>query len=209
MPSLVKLVEWAQQVLPLGGWGLFVAAFLDSSFLPLPNVVDLWVISLCVVHPSRMLWYASMATLGSLAGCCLLYLVVRKGEEIFWKGNPRYSRLGHVQAWVEKYGALAMVTAALLPPPSPFKLFVIAAGLMKYRLDKFLLALLIGRSIRYGLEGILAVRYGRQTWEWIVKNGPLVSGSVVLAMVIALVVWRVRRKASGLEARPSTPPHLK
>ena len=84
MSFLAKLAKWVASVLlPLGGKGLFVAAALDSSFIPLPEGVDLWLISLSVLQPARMPYYVIFATLGSLLGCCALYVVARWSDETF------------------------------------------------------------------------------------------------------------------------------
>ncbi len=200
MSFLKKFGEWAQTVLlPLGGWGLFTAAVLDSSFLSLPNIVDLWVISLSVLNPSRMPFYVFAATTGSLIGCLALYFVTRKGEEILRRKNPNYSGLPRVRRWVEKYGALAIIIASVLPPPTPFKLFVIAAGLAKYPLERFVLALLVGRGARYFVEGWLGVRYGRQVWDWFISSGPAFAGAVALAIILILLTRRLQRKAPPAE----------
>ena len=200
MSFLEKFAEWAQTVLlPLGGWGVFAAAVLDSSFLSLPNVVDLWVISLSVLNPARMVFYALAATIGSVTGCLALYFVTRKGEEILRRKNPDYSGLPRVRRWVEKYGALALLVASVLPPPTPFKLFVIAAGLARYRLERFVLVLFVGRGARYTVEGYLGVRYGRQVWDWFINSGPAVVGAVVVAIVLIILTRRLQRKATPAE----------
>lgn len=200
MSFLKQFAEWAQAVLlPLGGWGLFAAAILDSSFLALPGGMDLWMISLSALRPSRMPFYVLVATVGSIIGCSALYFVARKGETIFSEKNPKYSGLPRVRRWVERYGSLALIVAALLPPPAPFKLFVIAAGLMKHRFAGFVLALLIGRSTRYLVEGLLAVRYGRRVWEMFANSGPAVIGAVVVAIVLILLTRRLQRKAPPAE----------
>ena len=197
---LGRLAEWAQKVLlPLGGWGLFAAAVLDSSFLALPGGMDLWMISLSALRPSRMPFYVLVATVGSVIGCSALYFAARKGEALFSEKNPKYSGLPRVRRWVERYGSPALIVAAILPPPAPFKLFVIAAGLMKQRFAGFVLALLIGRSARYLLEGLLAVRYGQQAWEWLENSGPAVIGAVGVAIVLIFLARRFQRKAPPAE----------
>ncbi len=194
---LAKLAAWAGRILlPLGGKGLFLAAALDSSFLPLPEGVDLWLISLAMRQPSRMPYYVAVSTLGSLLGCCALYVVARRGEEIYLEGNPKYSGLPRVQRWVEKYETLALLVGAILPPPTPFKLVVIAAGLMKCRFDRLVLGLVIGRAIRYAGEGLLAVHYGHRAWSWLLRAGPHAVGLVAIVILLAVLVHRLRRKAS-------------
>jgi len=182
---VAKLAAWVAKILlPLGGRGLFVAAVLDSSFIPLPEGVDLWLITLSVWQPARMPYFIICSTLGSLIGCSLLYFAVRWSEETFVENNPKYKGLPRVQRLVEKYEFLALLVGAILPPPTPFKLVVIAAGLVKGRFENFILALTIGRSIRYAGEAILAVRYGRRVWSSLLHIGPAIFGLIAAAIVV-------------------------
>ena len=199
LPFLAKLAAGAQKVLlPLGGWGLFAAAILDSSFLSLAGGVDLWLIALCVIHPSRMPLYAGAALLGSLIGCFTLYFAARKGEEALLERNRSTARFVHVRQLVEKYGASALFLASILPPPTPFKLCVLAAGLLYLRYGKFLLALGFGRALRYYAEGLLAVRYGHQVWEWMLRSGPVVIVVLLAAAGLVLLSRALRRKAAAV-----------
>jgi membrane protein YqaA with SNARE-associated domain len=189
---VAKLAAWAAKVLlPLGGQGLFVAAALDSSFIPLPEGVDLWLITLSVLQPHRMPYYIALSTLGSLLGCCVLYFVARWSEETFVESNPKYNGLPRIQRWVEKYEFRALLVGSILPPPMPFKLVVVAAGLVKGRFEKFLIALVIGRSLRYAGEGLLAVHYGSRVWSSLLHIGPIIFGSLIIA---TLVFYLVRRR---------------
>jgi membrane protein YqaA with SNARE-associated domain len=195
---ITKLAAWAAKILlPLGGQGLFVAAVLDSAFIPLPEGVDLWLISLSMLRPERMPYYILLATLGSVLGCCILYFLVRWGEEKFVEHNPKYAALPRIRRWVEKYEFLALLVGAILPPPTPFKLVVIAAGLVKGRFEKFVMAVILGRTIRYAGEAILAVRYGKRAWGWLLHAGPWVFGAAIL---MALAVYFVRRSRTDAAA---------
>ena len=202
MLFVTKLAAWVARILlPLGGQGLFVAATLDSSFIPLPEGVDLWLISLSVMRPERMPYYILVATLGSVLGCSILYFLVRWGEEKFVENNPKYAGLPRVRRWVEKYEFLALLVGAILPPPMPFKLVVIAAGLVKGRFEKFAVALILGRTIRYAGEAILAVRYGKRAWRWLLHAGPYVFLAVILLGVVAYIIKR--SSANPAEEKPS------
>jgi membrane protein YqaA with SNARE-associated domain len=195
-----KFATWAAKVLlPLGGQGLFLAAVLDSSFIPLPEGVDLWLITLSVMQPHKMPYYSFVAIAGSVIGCCVLYFVARWSEETFER-NPKYKGLPRVRRWVDKYEFLAVLGGSILPPPMPFKLVVLASGLAKGRFDKFLFALVIGRTVRYVGEGILAVRYGNKLWPAVLKNGPIVFG-VTVALII--VVFLIRRSKKVTEPEPT------
>ena len=197
MLFLDQLAAWAQRVLlPLGAGGLFAASVLDSSFVPFPSGVDLWFISLSALYPSRMPFYVLVTAAGSVLGCSVLYFLGRKGEEALWERKHKDGTASRVRQWVEKYGSLSLFVAALLPPPTPFKLFVLTAGLLKLRYGKFVLALLLGRLLRYFLEGLLAVRYGRQVWEWLVRSGPLAFAILLAALVLLLLANLLRHKAT-------------
>ena len=196
MLFLSKLAGWVEQVLlPLGIWGLAAAAVLDSSFVPFPSGVDLWMITLAVRNPDQAPWYVLVATVGSVAGASILYFAVRKGEEAFLGKRVPAEKIARVRRKIERTGSWAIVIAALLPPPAPFKLFILAAGLLQFPWMRFAVALLIGRAIRYSLEGYLAVRYGRQAWEMLVRLGPWSLGVALIAAVLVILVLKFRRRA--------------
>ena len=145
---MAGFVEWIKAfAVSLGGPGLFIIAFLDSSFLSFPEVNDLLIIWLTTQHKERMVYYALMTTLGSVAGCLALYTVARKGGEAFLRKrfNPHY--LERAMATFRRYGLLAILIPSMLPPPMPFKIFVLAAGVAKVRPLDFILAIAIGRGL--------------------------------------------------------------
>ncbi|PYU10169.1 MAG: hypothetical protein DMG29_18020, partial [Acidobacteria bacterium] len=147
--NLDKLPHWLQPlVVSLGGLGLFVVAFLDSSVLSFPVINDLLVIQLSIWSPARMPYYALMATLGSVGGCVLLYFLARKGGEAMFR-RLAGARAESIRAWVGRNGFTSVLATALLPPPTPFKIFVVAAGVFQVRLWSFTLALVIARGFRY------------------------------------------------------------
>ena len=169
-----------------GGLGLFVLAFLDSTFLPFPTVNDLLLIALSIQHPARMPYYAAMVTLGSLAGCLVLFTIARKGGEMVFGSRAGPHAVG-VRRWMKRNGFLSVAVAALLPPPAPFKLFVFAAGALGMPLRVFLLALAVARSVRFFGEGYLAVRYGAQATAYLAEHKLALAGaSIALAVGVYL-----------------------
>lgn len=191
---LSAIQQWAAE---LGGVGLFVIAALDSSFLSFPQINDLLVIYLSTKYPGRMPYYAGMTTLGSVAGCFLLYGVARKGGEVFLRKRFSAARVDRGMALYQRFGLLAVLVPSLLPPPTPFKLFVLLAGAASVSSWRFALAIVVGRGIRYFGQGYLAVRYGEQAVEIVKQNGAMVGvGLAVLALVIGLgaVYWRRSRR---------------
>src|SRR5258708_39286688 len=127
----MSLGGWKQKIVGfaggLGAPGLFLISFLDSSVRTFPVINDLLLIELSIQHPARMALYAFMAALGSVLGCVLLYFIARKGGEALF--HQKAGKHAHaIRHWVEQNGFVGMLIAALLPPPTPFKIFVFAAG---------------------------------------------------------------------------------
>ena len=144
----------------LGGPGLFIIGFLDSSFLSFPELNDLLLVGMVMKHPHLLIYYALMATLGSVAGCLAIFLVARKGGQAF---VTKRFKARHVEAgtrMMQKYGLLMIMVPALLPPPAPFKIFVLLAGVAGIPVWQFVIAVAVARGIRYFGEGLLAMWYG-------------------------------------------------
>jgi membrane protein YqaA with SNARE-associated domain len=193
---MADLVAWIKDfAITLGGPGLFLIAFLDSSFLSFPEVNDLLIIWLTTQHEERMLYYALMTTLGSIAGCLALYFVARKGGEAFLRKrfSPHY--LERAMSVFRRYGLLAILVPSILPPPMPFKVFVLAAGVARVRALDFVLAIAIGRGLRYFGEGLLAVYYGDEAAEFLQQNAQAVALTVGVAALVGgfgWILWRRR-----------------
>lgn len=191
---MTRLLAWVQSVaLTIGGPGLFIIAFLDSSFLSFPEVVDLIIATAAIQDSSVMVYYAAMATAGSLLGCLALYSVGRRGGQAVLRSRFGTRRLQRATALFHRYGIWAIVIPALLPPPAPFKLFVLLGGVAGVRPLRFAMAVLIGRSIRYFGIGILAIWYGRQTLEFVHRHGRPVA-IVFLVLVVAGIAWFLMRR---------------
>jgi membrane protein YqaA with SNARE-associated domain len=195
-----RVVEWIMGfALVLGGPGLFLIAFLDSSFLSFPEVVDLLMMGMVTRHKDRMLLYALAPTLGSLGGCLVLYFLARKGGEAFLRKRFHERHVDRALSVFQKYGLLAVAVPSILPPPMPFKPFVLAAGVAGVRPFDFIVAVLIGRSIRYFGEALLAVWYGDRAVAFLQANARpvgVVFGIVVLAIAVGWTIWRRRRQAA-------------
>jgi membrane protein YqaA with SNARE-associated domain len=198
-----RVVDWVKGfALSLGGPGLFVIAFLDSSFLSFPEVCDLLIVWLTLQHPHRMLYYALMTTLGSVAGCCALYYLGRKGGEAFFRRRFKRSHVDRAMRIFRKYGMLAILVPSLLPPPMPFKIFVLSAGVAKVRLTHFLIAAFIGRGLRYFGEGFLALWYGEAAIEFLRANARQVGLVLGIAVLAGGMLWLwFRRRREGGAAR--------
>ncbi len=190
---LVQIIEpIAQQ---LGGPGLVLVAFLDSSFLSFPEVCDALIVLLTAHRPELWWYYAAMTTVGSVAGSYALFALGRRGGAAFIRRRVHARRLEWGMDQFRRHGMLAIIVPSLLPPPMPFKLFVLAAGLVGVRPLTFTAAVAVGRGFRYGAEGWLAHAYGDHAMEYIRANLPTVSLAVAGALVVfslAIMLWQRR-----------------
>jgi membrane protein YqaA with SNARE-associated domain len=183
----------SEYLVTFGAFGLFTVALLDSTFVPLPSSADALMILLSTTHPSWMLLYAFMATAGSAIGCWILYLISRRaGARALNRFSER--KQARVKYWIERYDAIAVLVATLLPPPFPFKLFVVTAGVFRFSLLRFMLAITAGRAFRFLLEGYLAVKYGAQAKEILAKYYPWIGLSLVAAILLFVILKRVLRR---------------
>jgi membrane protein YqaA with SNARE-associated domain len=189
-------------LLPYGGFGLLVLAMFDSSFVSLPEVNDLLLMTFAINEPGGMVKFALLTTIGSVIGCALLYAVGRKGGEAFLRKTFADQRLAKVQRWYQRHGILAVIVPSLLPPPTPFKVFVLSAGTFGISWPKFLTAVVIGRGIRYFSEGILAVLYGPAAIQFVQNNyGKIGLGLAIIIVVTCFIYFSlVRRRIPGVEA---------
>ena len=182
-----SLSGWKQKVVAfaggLGAPGLFLISFLDSSVLTFPVINDLLLIELSMEHPARMPLYALMAALGSVLGCVLLFFIAEKGgEALFHKHAGKRAQAIH--NWVVHNGFGGMLVAALLPPPTPFKVFVVAAGVFEVPLTSFTSAIALARLVRYFGVGYLAIRFGTDALPYLARHKWQVT-AVVIGLVAA------------------------
>jgi len=183
----------------LGAPGLLLISFLDSSVLTFPIINDLLLIDLSIQHPARMPLYAFLASFGSITGCVLLYFIARKGGEAFFhkRVGPRAAIIRHT---VEKNGFGGMLVAALLPPPTPFKFFVLAAGVFEVPLLSFTMAIALARVIRYFGMGYLAVRYGHDAMPFIAHHKLWIAIGLVAFVALSYVASRVIMRSAPAES---------
>jgi membrane protein YqaA with SNARE-associated domain len=200
--TMKRFAEWIQSTaLAFGAPGLFVVAFLDSSFLSLPEINDLLLIWMVTRHKARMPLYALAATLGSIAGCLVLYYLGRKGGDALVRRRFGTERVDRGLAVMQRHGVMAVLIPSLLPPPAPFKIFVLLAGVARIAPSRFALAIGIGRGLRYFIEGLLAVQYGDQAIAYLENNLRTVSLIVVGLLVLGLAAFFFWRKARSGKSR--------
>jgi membrane protein YqaA with SNARE-associated domain len=184
--------------LAFGAPGLFIVSLLDSSFLSLPEVADLLIVWMVVQHKDRLILYASSAMLGSLGGCLALYYVGLMGGDALVRRRFASATVDRVLAAFRRHGVMAVLIPSLLPPPTPFKVFVLLAGVARIRVTQFALAIAIGRGVRYFGEGLLAIWYGERAITFLRENGTRVSleaAMFLVACLVAYVVWGKARAA--------------
>ncbi len=185
-----KLWNWIRH---LGGPGLLVLGLADNSLIPMPGSMDVLTIWFAVHHHSQWIYYAAMATLGAVVGGYVTYRLARKGgkEMLEHRLGPRSAEAFYKR--FERWGFWAVAVPALLPPPFPIVPFLLAAGAMQYSRQKFLLALTVGRGLRYGLLAYFGVLYGRHFLRFFSKYTKptiyVLIGMAVLAGIAALATY--------------------
>jgi membrane protein YqaA with SNARE-associated domain len=187
--------------LAMGAPGLFVVALLDSSFLSLPEIADLLVVWMVVQHKERLLIYAASATLGSILGCLALYYVGVKGGEVLVRKRFRSGTVDRALASFRRFGIMAVLIPSVLPPPAPFKIFVLLSGVARIPVTRFIAAIAIGRGLRYFVEGLLAVWYGERAMVFIRENGTPVALAIVALLVAGLGGYLLWSKSQGTSRR--------
>ena len=197
-----KIVEWAQGfALALGAPGLFVVAILDSSILTLPEINDILVVLLVSRHKARLALYAGAATAGSIVGSLVLFTIGRKGGEAVLQKRFSVERSNRARAFLQKYGVMAIIIPSLLPPPMPFKMFVLLSGVARLPTSRFVTAVAIGRGTRYFGEGLLALRYGDQTMAFIHEHSWTVGIVLTIALAVGLMVYVLASRANAAKGR--------
>jgi membrane protein YqaA with SNARE-associated domain len=202
-------IVWLQEVLlpRLGPLGVFVVAFFDSSFLSLPEINDVFVVSSSAANPDRM-WIAILATtLGSVSGCSALWLIGKRGGEPFLVRKFGASRVERTRRAFRRWDVLALAVPALLPPPMPFKMFVFSAGVFGVPYARFLLTIVLARGARYTLWGTMGAVYGARAMDyltlvdaWFIEHLPIVGPVLVLLALILVVVVLRRARAQSDES---------
>jgi membrane protein YqaA with SNARE-associated domain len=172
-----------------GATGLFAVTLLDSSILPLPGVADVLLIVSVTRHRHLVLLYAGAATLGSLCGCLVLHYAGRKGGEAVVRRRFARAEIDRALASLRRHGVMAVLIPSLLPPPAPFKIFVLLAGAVGIGTRRFAVAIVIGRGTRYLALGLLAVEYGSRAERFLRDHGALASLAAVGILAAGLVVY--------------------
>jgi len=181
-------------------------SFLDSSLIPFPVVNDLALMVMASKRPAWWPLYALASTLGSVSGAYLLYGIARGGGKFFFRKTTPQS-ITRAQRWLERNDFVAVLVASILPPPAPYKVFVLTAGLLRVNWLHFGLALLVGRGLRFAADAWLGARYGVQAEDYLRHNLGRVSLAVVIVVVGLTLLqrwWSRRERDTGHGVRIST-----
>lgn len=198
--SMKRLVVWSQAfALSLGGVGLLLIAVLDASFVSLPEVNDILIVVMVARHETLLLYYVFMATLGSVLGSMVIYYFGRKGGEAMLRRRFNGPRTERTLDAMRRYGVAAVIVPSMLPPPMPFKIFVLGAGVAGMPPSTFAAAVAFGRGLRYLLVGIAAYYFGDEALEYVRSHGKEVAIGIAVLCALGLVVyyWRRQRRRSA------------
>ena len=186
---------------PLGSWAVFAIAGIDSAFfgVPLDPVVATYVYQ----NRSHALLYPLLAAAGSAAGCILLYWIgYTGGEVLLLKRMPRakFERIRHA---FDRHEFWALVVPSMMPPPFPFKVFALAASVFEMNFWHFLLAIFVGRLIRFLILAMLVLRFGPQGVaigaEVFAKHWVVLIVAVAGVTAVGIYAWARSRKRPALQ----------
>ncbi len=183
----------------LGIWGVFVIAFADSALLGMP--VDAIVAAYVYRDHKRLLFYVLMASLGSALGSIPLYLIGYAGGEALLQKRISKERFQRIHNSFEKHEFWALMFPGMLPPPTPFKIFVLGAAVFEMRFRNFLAAVFAGRFVRFLILALLTLWFGPQIVDLIgvVIRRHLVA--LLAAMAAGLLAWLLLRRRSTAQVR--------
>src|SRR5678816_132552 len=183
---------------------MVIIGALDSSLLSLPEINDYLVVGRCYKYPHAAFYFPLFAALGSVLGCLLLYTIMRRGGQALLRKRFKPESIQRVERAYARFGVFAIAIPAILPPPLPFKIFVATAGTLEYPRWKFLLTVMIARSVRYYVEGVLAVFYGRRVLLFMKDNGLVIISIVATVLLIVVVIYLAInwRKTPPVERTP-------
>jgi membrane protein YqaA with SNARE-associated domain len=200
---LDKLGNSAQAfIMSFGGLGVLLLAMGDSSFISIPEANDFLIVILSAgASWGHMIYFVSMTIIGSVIGCMLLYSLGRKGGASILRRKFSQRIVERAEGLSKRYGILTLIISSILPPPTPFKVFVLSAGVFRLNPWAFFTAIVVGRTIRYSFWGVLAVLYGESVKLYLQHNTIgiiLFAGfALVLSIVFGFYLHQIKGKKSS------------
>jgi membrane protein YqaA with SNARE-associated domain len=194
---LKRYTDWIWAILsPLGPWGVFVIAAVDGSFLGMP--IDFAVATYVYTDRPHFLFYVVLASAGSALGSLVIYGIGYLGGETVLRKRISEERFNKIHASFERHEFWAVMFPAMLPPPTPFKLFVLAASAFEMRFTHFLAAVFAGRFVRFFVLAILTIEFGPQVvhvvGSLLKQHAWWVVIALVVAMTLGALIWWKRRQ---------------
>jgi membrane protein YqaA with SNARE-associated domain len=191
---LAELVHWLHDFITtmpiyIAAPAMVVIGTLDSSLLSLPEINDYLVVARCYSDPKSVFYFPLFAATGSVLGCLLLYTIMRRGGQAVMRRRFSAENIARVERAYARFGFLALAVPALLPPPMPFKIFVATAGALEYPRWRFVLTVMLARSVRYIIEGSLAVFYGERVLRVMRANGLFIVSVAAGLLIVGVGVY--------------------
>jgi membrane protein YqaA with SNARE-associated domain len=183
---------------------MIIIGALDSSLLSLPEINDYLVVGRCFKDPTAAFYFPLFAATGSVLGCSLLYSIMRRGGQAVLRRRFSLESIKRVERAYARFGFLAIAIPAILPPPLPFKIFVATAGTLEYPRWRFLVTVMVARSLRYYVEGVLAVFYGRRVLLFFKDNGLVIISIVAMLALIGVLIYLFFNRKNRGQTKYST-----
>src|SRR5579859_7491004 len=196
----VRILAWWKVIaLPalakLGFWGVGAIALLDSSTIPVPMDA---ILAVYIWNDKSHFWlYCLMAAIGSAIGGLLPYALGRAGGELFLLKRIDRARFERIRIRFERQEFLAVMIPSMLPPPAPWKMFIFAAGVFEMRIVPFMLAVVIGRMVRWLVLSILVLKLGPDAVDLVAHHSLLLVGGVIGLALLGFTWWWIKKKRSG------------
>lgn len=179
---------------PLGFWGAGLISLIDSASIPVP--MEIIMAGYVWADKRHFYLYTLMAAIGAAIGGLVPFLLGRAGGEIFLLRRIDRTRYEQMLQRFQKQEFLAMLIPSMLPPPTPWKLFVFGAGVFEMPISLFMLAVFLGRFVRFTIEGLLVIRYGPQMVQIVTQLAKQHTRSLLATLgllLVILVIWVMRK----------------
>jgi membrane protein YqaA with SNARE-associated domain len=193
------LVEWKLVILPVllkwGIWGVGAVAVLDSSSIPVPMDA---ILALYVWNDKPHFWfYCLMAAAGSALGGLLPYGLGRAGGELFLLKRVNRAKFERLRTRFERQEFLAVMIPSMMPPPTPWKVFIFASGVFEMRVPNFLLAVFVGRMVRWLALSLLVLKLGPGAVDLVAQHALIVVSIAGALAVLGFAWWWIRKPRKG------------
>jgi membrane protein YqaA with SNARE-associated domain len=198
--SRYTAILWAV-LKPLGAWGVFLVAAIDGGSIGLP--VDAIVISYVFTDRTRFLLYVFMAAAGSTLGSIVVYMIGYKGGEELLRKRISPERFAKIHNAFDRHPFWSLMFPAMLPPPTPFKLFALAAAVSEMNFGHYLLAIFSGRFLRFLILGLLTLKYGPNVVHVLGELVRRHSYWVLVVIAAGITVWLLVRKSRNNDPDPA------